>query len=69
MIYDVARPQILDVAGLRALPSKTVNVTFNGPHGAEHHLYVGPLLLDVLARPPRSSPRRSRTTKYAISSV
>jgi hypothetical protein len=50
LIGDVARPQILDVAGLRALPSKTVDVTFKGPQGSEHHVYVGPLLVDVLAQ-------------------
>lgn len=50
VIGDVARPQFLDVAGLRALPSKTVDVTFKAGNGTQHHIYVGPRLVDVLAQ-------------------
>ncbi|MGH3719501.1 MAG: hypothetical protein ACRDRI_11830 [Pseudonocardiaceae bacterium] len=50
LIGDVARPRFLDVAGLRAMPSKTVDVTFKGPRGSEHHVYVGPLLVNVIAQ-------------------
>jgi hypothetical protein len=54
LIGDVARPQLLDVAALRALPQQTVDVTFKAGSGTQHHVYVGPLLLDVLdqASPP-----------------
>ncbi len=48
LIGDVARPQILDVAGLRTLPSRTITVTFKAGNGTQTHTYVGPLLLDVL---------------------
>ncbi len=50
LIGDIARPRILDVAALRALPSKTVEVDFKAGNGTQHHVYVGPLLLDVLAQ-------------------
>jgi hypothetical protein len=52
LIGDVARPQILDVAGLRAptLPSHTITVTFKSGSGPQTHTYAGPLLLDVLAQ-------------------
>ncbi len=58
LIGDVARPQILDVAGLRALPSRTITVTFKAGSGTQTHTYVGPLLLDVLAQagPPKFDP-------------
>jgi hypothetical protein len=46
LLGDVARPQILDVAALRApsLAQKTVDVTFKSGSGIEHHVYVGPRL-------------------------
>jgi hypothetical protein len=50
LIGDVAHPQILDVAGLRALPSRTITVTFKAGNGTQTHTYVGPLLLDVLTQ-------------------
>jgi hypothetical protein len=45
----VAHRLRLDVADLRGLPSRTVEVTFKSGSGVEHHVYVGPRLLDVLA--------------------
>lgn len=69
VVCHVTRPQILDVASLRALPSKTVNVTFKGPHGSESHVFVGPLLVDVIPRRPHSSTQRSRTTSCATMSA
>lgn len=54
LIGDVVRPQILDVAALGTLPSKTVDVTFKAGSGTQHHVYTGPLLIDVLAQ---ASPR------------
>ena len=52
LLGDVARPLILDVAALRApsLTQKTVEVTFKSGSGIEHHVYVGPRLVDVLAQ-------------------
>ncbi|MGH3768695.1 MAG: hypothetical protein ACRDS0_25470 [Pseudonocardiaceae bacterium] len=51
LIGDIARPQLLDVAALRALPNQqTVEVTFKAGNGTQHHTYVGPLLLDVLTQ-------------------
>ncbi|MGH3849844.1 MAG: molybdopterin-dependent oxidoreductase [Pseudonocardiaceae bacterium] len=46
----VVRHLRLDVADLRALPSRTVAVTFQADSGVEHHVYVGPRLVDVLAK-------------------
>ena len=57
ILGDVARTQILDVAALRNLPSKTVTVTFQGGGGPQHHTYIGPRLVDVLAQAmPRFDP-------------
>ncbi|MGH3996956.1 MAG: hypothetical protein ACRDTJ_05775, partial [Pseudonocardiaceae bacterium] len=57
LIGNVARSQILDVAALRTLPSKTVEVTFRSGSGVERHVYVGPRLVDVLAQArPRFDP-------------
>jgi hypothetical protein len=39
----------LDVAALRSLPQKSVDVTFRSGGGTEHHSYLGPRLIDVLA--------------------
>jgi DMSO/TMAO reductase YedYZ molybdopterin-dependent catalytic subunit len=50
VIGDVARPHILDMADLQAMPSRTVAVTFRSDKGVEHHVYVGPRLFDVLAQ-------------------
>jgi DMSO/TMAO reductase YedYZ molybdopterin-dependent catalytic subunit len=46
----VAHRLYLDVTDLRALPARTVRVTFVSGHGVEHHVYVGPRLFDVLAQ-------------------
>ena len=57
VIGDIARTQVLDVAALRKLPSKTVTVTFMSGSGVEHHVYVGPRLVDVLTQAaPRFDP-------------
>jgi hypothetical protein len=50
LIGDVAKPQILDVAALQARPSRTITVTFKAGSSTETHTYVGPRLVDVLAK-------------------
>jgi hypothetical protein len=50
LIGDIDHPQILDVNALRKLPAQTVEVTFKTGSGDQHHVYVGPLLLDVLTQ-------------------
>jgi DMSO/TMAO reductase YedYZ molybdopterin-dependent catalytic subunit len=41
----------LSVADLAAMPNQqTVDVTYRAGGGTEHHVFTGPLLLDVLAR-------------------
>jgi DMSO/TMAO reductase YedYZ molybdopterin-dependent catalytic subunit len=50
LIGDVAKPQILDVAALQAMPSRTITVTFKAGSSTETHTYVGPRLVDVLAK-------------------
>src|SRR5262249_18409241 len=50
LIGDIDHSRILDVEALRKLPAKTVDVTFKTGSGVEHHVYVGPLLLDVLTQ-------------------
>ncbi len=57
LIGNIEHSRILDVASLRALPSKTVEVTFRSGSGVERHVYVGPRLVDVLAHArPRFDP-------------
>jgi hypothetical protein len=57
LIGDVARPQILDVAALQAMPTRTITVTFKAGNGTQTHTYVGPRLVDVLAQAgPRFDP-------------
>ncbi|MGH3800255.1 MAG: molybdopterin-dependent oxidoreductase [Pseudonocardiaceae bacterium] len=57
LIGAVARPQILSVADLEAMPSQTVEVTFRSGSGVETHTYTGPLLFDVLTKAgPRFDP-------------
>ncbi|HET9258338.1 MAG TPA: hypothetical protein VFO16_24505 [Pseudonocardiaceae bacterium] len=50
LIGDIEHSRILSVEDLRALPAKTVDVTFKAGSGTQHHVYVGPLLLDVLTQ-------------------
>jgi DMSO/TMAO reductase YedYZ molybdopterin-dependent catalytic subunit len=42
VIGAVAQPQILTVADLQAMPSRTIKVTFRSGSGVETHTYVGP---------------------------
>ncbi|MGH3917589.1 MAG: molybdopterin-dependent oxidoreductase [Pseudonocardiaceae bacterium] len=57
LIGAVARPQILSVDDLEAMPSRTIEVTFRSGSGAETHTYTGPLLFDVLTKAgPRFDP-------------
>lgn len=46
---NVAHRLRLGVAGLQALPSRTVEVTFQSGSGTQRHVYTGPRLYDVLA--------------------
>ncbi|MGH4025668.1 MAG: molybdopterin-dependent oxidoreductase [Pseudonocardiaceae bacterium] len=46
---NVAHRLRLGVAGLQALPSRTVEVTFESGSGVQRHVYTGPRLVDVLA--------------------
>ncbi|HEX2301523.1 MAG TPA: molybdopterin-dependent oxidoreductase [Pseudonocardiaceae bacterium] len=46
---NVAHRLRLGVAGLQALPSRTVEVTFQSGTGVQRHVYTGPRLFDVLA--------------------
>jgi DMSO/TMAO reductase YedYZ molybdopterin-dependent catalytic subunit len=50
LIGDVARPQVLDVAALQAMPSRTITGTFKAGGSSETHTYIGPRLVDVLAQ-------------------
>ena len=48
---SVARPTLFSLADLAALPSHSINLTFNSTRtGIQHHLEAGPLLIDVLAK-------------------
>ncbi|HEV7884689.1 MAG TPA: hypothetical protein VGO81_14050 [Solirubrobacteraceae bacterium] len=55
---DVQQKLRLNVADLAAMPGqRRVDVTFHTGASAEHHVYTGPLLLDVVARAaPRLDP-------------
>jgi len=46
---DVDHPLVLTTSGLAALPSHTIDVTFQAGTGVQHHTETGPLLADVLA--------------------
>lgn len=50
LIGAVARPQLLTVADLAAMPQRTVTVQFRTPRGIETHTYTGPRLFDVLTQ-------------------
>ena len=55
---NVAHRLHLSVAGLQALPSRTVEVTFESGSGTQRHVYTGPRL------PPASPMSRSSTTSF-----
>jgi hypothetical protein len=69
LIGDVTRPQIFDVAGLRALPPRTITVTFKAGRGTQTHTYVGPLLLDVLAQAGLMFDPMTKNDNYVTSSA
>lgn len=57
LLGAVERSQILSVADLEAMPSRTIEVTFRSGSGVETRTYVGPRLVDVLANAgPRFNP-------------
>jgi len=48
---SVDRPTLFSVADLAALPSHSLDVSFNSTKGGtQHHVEAGPLLVDVLAK-------------------
>ena len=47
---SVRRPTVFSVADLAALPSHSLEVSFNSAKGTQHHVEAGPLLVDVLAK-------------------
>jgi hypothetical protein len=53
---DVAVPAVVSADSLRQLPPRTIETTFESHSGTQHHTYVGPWLVDVLAQasPPVS---------------
>jgi hypothetical protein len=46
---DVAHPLVLEASDLAALPSHTIQVSFQSATGVQQHTETGPLLADVLA--------------------
>jgi DMSO/TMAO reductase YedYZ molybdopterin-dependent catalytic subunit len=69
---DVQHQLRLGVADLAAMPDqKTVEVDYHAGTGTEHHVFTGPLLLDVLARAvPRFDPAiKNDKLRYYVSAT
>jgi DMSO/TMAO reductase YedYZ molybdopterin-dependent catalytic subunit len=64
---QVQTPLQLSVAGLKALPAKTVDTSFHTIHGDDHHAWTGALLIDIIGKAGlRNDDAKSAALRHVI---